>query len=144
MIDRKGRDRLALALRRYLIGRITNDDLEEVDVDWRDRGAMAVKQRSWHLYSDHHSYYRTGKDVLPWEVRREVARWIVFLSSSQEYLWPESRMDVGGWFWQKRRLEQFKQAGDFEVWPFIDQTAFNAARKAPRYFARRNIVPEGS
>ena len=43
MIDRKGRDRLALALRRYVVGRITNDDLEETEIDQRDRGAVAVK-----------------------------------------------------------------------------------------------------
>ncbi|MDP3739935.1 MAG: hypothetical protein Q8R02_21290 [Hyphomonadaceae bacterium] len=142
MIDRHGRDRLALALRRYVIGRITNDDLEEVEVDWRDRGAVAVKRRSWHLYSDHRCYYRKGKDALPWEVRREVARWIVFLGSNQEYVWPEYRLDVGPWFGRKRKTEQFMEAGDFAVWPFIDAAALQTALRAPRFFAHRAIQPD--
>lgn len=44
MIHRESRDRVALALRRYAVGRIANDDLDDMEVDWRDRGAVAVKQ----------------------------------------------------------------------------------------------------
>ncbi|MGZ5567444.1 MAG: hypothetical protein ACXWKG_10545 [Limisphaerales bacterium] len=52
MIHRASRDKLATALRQYVSGRITNDDLDDIDVDWRDRAAVAVKERSWSLYDD--------------------------------------------------------------------------------------------
>ena len=40
MICRPSRDRLALALRRYVAGHATNDDLSDVEVDWRDGEPM--------------------------------------------------------------------------------------------------------
>ena len=52
MIHRESRDRLAEALRQYVSGRITNDDLDSVDVDWRDRGAIAIQCMAWQLYDD--------------------------------------------------------------------------------------------
>jgi len=141
MIDRKGRNRLALALRRYAIGRITSDELEEIETDWRDRGVRAVHQMSWGLYSDGQGY-AVGQHALNWAVRRDLARWILFLRSEQEYLWPEYRFDAG-WlslFGKKRllkiggmearwnkRLQQFLEAGDGEVWPFINRAAYDEA-----------------
>lgn len=93
MIDRAGRDRIALALRRYAGKRITNDDLEEAAfADWRDRGAQAVAQLAWNLYSDHEQHRATGRHALDDSVRSDIARWIVFLHSDQEYLWPEMRL----------------------------------------------------
>lgn len=65
MIDRASRDRLATALRRYVSGRSTNDDLDRVDVDWRDRGAIAVKDRAWCLYDDTDQHRATGRHYLP-------------------------------------------------------------------------------
>jgi hypothetical protein len=142
MIDRKGRDRLALALRRYLIGRITNDDLEETEIDQRDLGVVAVKQASWHLYSDNCNHRAVGRHAISPETRRQVARWIVFLCSDQEYLWPEYRLDVG--FRLGRKWRAFKQAGDPAMWPFLDQAGLDAARRAPRFFAYRRGQPHSS
>lgn len=117
MIDRKSRDALAIALRHYCAGLITNDDLDEVLVDWRDRGAVAVKQMSWQLYSD------------------------------QEYLWPEysfiqivnwpMNLLTFGWWetWKKRRWDEFLEAGDFSVWPFCDKAGFEQAKISPRLMA---------
>lgn len=152
MIDRAGRDRLALALRRYVVGRITSDDLECVETDWRDRGARAVHQISWNLYSDNWGHYAVGSHAIHPEVRREICRWIVFLHSDQEYLWPEYsfiRICLP-WFGKRRpnlklgalevrwskKLEQFLEVGDREVWPFIDRASFDSVRLAPRFFAR--------
>ena len=44
MVHRESRDDLAIALRQYASRQITNDDLDCVVVDWRDRGAVAVKE----------------------------------------------------------------------------------------------------
>lgn len=52
VIHRASRHQLALALRRYASRRLTYDELDSASVDWRDRGAVAVKQMEWHLYDD--------------------------------------------------------------------------------------------
>jgi hypothetical protein len=89
MIHRQSRRRLALALRRYAATRITNVQLDEIDVDWRDRGAVAVKEMAWGLYDDLYTHKAVGRHALNRDVRRMVARWVVFLMSDEEYLWPE-------------------------------------------------------
>lgn len=61
MIHRDSRNRLAEALRHYVSGRITNDELDDVEVDWRDRGAVAVKQMAWQLYDDLRTHYVEGE-----------------------------------------------------------------------------------
>lgn len=126
-----------MALRRYVSCRITNDDLDDVDVDWRDRGAVAVKQMAWSLYDDMSQHYAKGRHALRGNVRKEIARWILFLRSDLEYLWPEySFMQVTapmaniftfGWYKRRKdqRLEEFKQAGDFDYWPFISKGDFD-------------------
>ena len=52
MIDRPSRNKLATAIRQYVSGRITNDNLDDIEIDWRDSGALAVKERAWSLYDD--------------------------------------------------------------------------------------------
>ena len=70
MIDRDSRNRLAEAFRQYASGRITNDDLDAVAVDWRDKGAAAVKLQAWSLYSDLKKHY-VGNRLLPRSKDRE-------------------------------------------------------------------------
>ena len=89
MIHRPSRDSLALALRRYAARHITNDQLEAVAVDWRDRGAVAVQDMAWRLYDDMYTQKAVGPHALLPATRRAVARWVVFLQSDQEYLWPD-------------------------------------------------------
>ena len=89
MIHRKSRDDFAQALRQYVSGRISNDDLELVDIDWRDRGANAVAAMAWQLYDDNYEHRATGKHRICKEDRRAIARWIAFLHSDEEYVWPE-------------------------------------------------------
>lgn len=149
MIDRQSRDRLALALRRYVACRITNDDLHAIDVDWRDRGAVAVKGMSWQLYSDNYQHRADREHRLSGNDRRIVARWIIFLHADKEYLWPEFSfysaknlfmiiLTLGAWRRHQRRLfEEFCAAGDFECWPFISAADFQSALSRPRYLSRK-------
>ena len=145
MIDRVSRDKLATALRQYVSGRITNDDLDGIVVDWRDSGAVAVKERAWCLYDDLHDHKAVGKYHLDRAARDEIARWIVFLHSNVEYTWPRYSFDqiinwpmkllTLGW-WEKNReriFEQFKAAGDYSVWPFVTKEDFETALENPRY-----------
>lgn len=145
MTHRPSRDALALALRRYVSRRITNDQLDSVAVDWRDRGAVAVQGMAWRLYDDMYTHKAVGKHRLSPAARHEIARWVAFLHSSQEYAWPEYNLihatpGIGslltfGWWGRKeaRRWREFTEAGDFDVWPFIDRRSELEARSAPRF-----------
>ena len=148
MIHRPSRETLALALRRYVSSQITNDDLDDVDVDWRDRGAVAVKEMAWSLYDDMHEH-RVGNDLPRGsEARKTIALWIVFLHSDAEYLWPEhSFIQVFNWplniltfgWWERnkaRRWQQFLEAGDFAAWPFCARSELEEAVSSPRFFVR--------
>jgi len=151
MIHRQSRDALALAIRRYVSGRITNDDLDDIAVDWRDRGAAAVKEMAWNLYDDNDNHRAVGKHHLNKSVRREIARWIVFLHSDQEYIWPEysfiqiwnwpANLLTFGWWerWKSRRLQAFKEAGDFSVWPFTRRADFVEVVLRPRLLSGREV-----
>lgn len=149
MICRSSRDRLALALRRYAAGRISNDDLDCIDVDWRDRGAVAVQQCAWGLYSDTHQHFATGRHKISSDGKRVVARWIVFLHSNTEYVWPEySLIQIVNWplnlltlgWWERRksiRRREFEESGDVTAWPFVHRADLDTEARSPRYFAKR-------
>lgn len=147
MIHRASRERLALALRRYVARRITNDGLAAVSVDWRDRGAAAVQQMAWRLYDDLYTHRASGRHALTRAGRRMVARWIVFLQSDLEYVWPEYNFVQAspafvswltlGWYGHvhRRRWREFLEAGDFEAWPFVSKEAAAQAATRPALLA---------
>ena len=144
MIHRESRKVLAEALRHYVSGQITNDDLDSVEVDWRDRGAIAVKEMAWSLYDDLEQHKATEKHYLNDEARREIAKWVVFLHSDNEYLWPEySFIQIINWpmniltlgWWErmkKKKWEQFLEAGEYEAWPFCSKAELKKAVSKPR------------
>lgn len=147
MIHRPSRDRLALALRRYAARRLTNDDLDGTEVDWRDRGAIAVQQMAWRLYEDTCQHKAQGRHALDRQARRMIARWIVFLHSDREYLWPEySFIGIVNWpmnlltlgWWERRkqaRWAQFLEAGEYEAWPFSSRQDVLHETARPRLLA---------
>ncbi|MCX6546119.1 MAG: hypothetical protein NTV05_17125 [Acidobacteria bacterium] len=149
MIHRASRDRLAERLRHYVSGRITNDDLDEVEVDWRDRGAVAVKQMAWQLYDDTKNHFVEGRLPRGSVGRRTVSRWIAFLYSNEEYFWPEySFIRIVNWplnlvtfgWWERmkrRKWEEFLEAGDFEAWPFCRKDVLRVIVREPRLLAGR-------
>jgi hypothetical protein len=149
MIDRNSRDRLALGLRRYVSGRISNDDLDVVRVDWRDRGAVAIKEMAWALYDDNYNHRAIGRHALHKEGKREIAKWILFLHSDREYLWPEyTFIQIYNWplnlltfgWWERQKMHHFQEfceAGDFSCWPFLTARELAEARATPRFLVRR-------
>ena len=151
MIDRTSRGRLALALRRYVAGRIHNDDLDGTHVDWRDRGAVAIKQMAWNLYNDTYQHFAVGKNVISRKSRRAIARWIVFLHSDREYLWPEYSFEqVSGiltFVLFSRRCErlwkEFCATGDIESWPFQNESEMKAETLLPRLLSGRPNISSG-
>src|SRR5262249_10627471 len=138
-------------LRRYVAGRISNDDLDDIAVDWRDRGAVAVRQAASGLYSDNKHHYATGKHAITDDGKRIIARWVVFLHSEHEYLWPEySFIQSVNWplnlltfgWWERCkavRRREFQEAGDFAAWPFVRMADSDDAARRPRYFASRRV-----
>jgi len=147
MICEHSRDRLALALRRYVAGRISNDDLDSIQVDWRDRGAVAVKRMAWRLYDDNRHHFAKGRHAIGRGSKRIIAKWIVFLHSDKEYLWPDySFIQFSNWplnlltfgWWERRkslRRKEFEEAGDFAAWPFVAMADLDDASQRPRYLA---------
>jgi hypothetical protein len=149
VIHRESRDRLAQALRQYVSGHLSNDELDDVEVDWRDRGAVAVKEMAWGLYDDTRHHYVEGRSPRGSVGRKTVARWIAFLHSCEEYIWPEySFLQIVNWpmnlltfgWWERmkrRKWEQFLEAGDLDVWPFCRREDLEAAIRKPKLLAGR-------
>lgn len=145
MIDRPSRDKLVLALRRYAAGRTTNDELESAVGNSEDRAISAVEDMAWRLYDDMVRHRATGRHALSREMRRMLARWVVFLRTDCEYAWPsyalrqsenalgQSMLDLftGGRSSLKKRQEwqAFVGAGDFEVWPFLHKRDEESVRR---------------
>jgi hypothetical protein len=149
MVHPESRKRLAEALRHYVSGQITNDDLNAVVVDCRDRGAVAVYEMAWGLYDDTSQHKATGRHHLGKDVRRTISRWIAFLYSDEEYLWPEySFIQIVNWpfnlltfgWWEKmkrRKWEQFLESGDFTVWPFCNKVQLQKIIQRPTLLSGR-------
>ena len=148
MIHRESRDRLAEALRHYVSGQITNDDLDSVIIDRCDRGAKAVQDAAWQLYDDMYQHKATGRHVINKEGRKIIARWVTFLYSEKEYLWPEyPLLQIFNWpmnlitfgWWErmkKRKWEQFEECGDIDAWPFCSRSELEEVIKKPRLLAK--------
>ncbi len=146
MIDRPARDRLALLLRRFAIGRITNDDFEHSPPQHSDDPAIdAIRNRAWQFYDDIRVYRFVGDDRLTPEVRREFVRWIAFLRSDRPYEWPPYRfvycehpiLDLlfGRVFWRRsrNRWRAFALRGHFDVWPFLRRSDLKEALRRPTF-----------
>lgn len=77
MVDRKARDQMGFLLRRLAAGRISeiefDDALEMLPLSGQDRVIDAIFEESFSVES---------------ASRHDVARWILFLQSEAEYLWP--------------------------------------------------------
>jgi hypothetical protein len=157
MIDRKSRNITAAVLRRLMSGKITNDEFENTLAGAcnADPAISAIGQMGWLLYSDLHEHYLVGKDrVGPFD-RREVIRWILFLDSDFEYVWPKLNLPgvdplrrVRRLPWlhpfsdgvSKRDAAKFLEAGDYFAWPFASRAQFKYALRNPRRLAGRQAA----
>ncbi|MGH7490040.1 MAG: hypothetical protein ACREMY_31205, partial [bacterium] len=90
MVDRAGRDRLAACIHQLAAGVLTNYDFEdEAEFDSTDRAIAAVfRGGPWLLYDDFPKYRLRGKCRLDPRVRKEAARWVLFLKTNLPYEWP--------------------------------------------------------
>ncbi|MBX7247044.1 MAG: hypothetical protein K1X53_16215 [Candidatus Sumerlaeaceae bacterium] len=88
VLDRAGRDRAAELLRKLADGEITTDEFADSYPMSDDRGVRAMRQAGWLLYDDLREHKLIGKDALPAEGKAEVARWILFLRTDDDFLYP--------------------------------------------------------
>ena len=112
---------------------------------------------AWGFYDDTHTHKATGRHYLNRSARREISRWIVFLYSDEEYIWPEyDLLRIVNWplnlltfgWWERmkeRKWKQFVEAGDFAVWPFckreqLDRVTNNAMLLSGRRNNRNSAI----
>lgn len=84
MIDRTSRSKLVLGLRRYAAKIITNDDLQYLWSRSDNLAVNAVEAMAWRLYCDMSGHRAQGRHALTKEMRRAVARWVLFLRTDYE------------------------------------------------------------
>ena len=137
MIDRKSRDKLAETLRQYTSGRITNDTLDDLKINNEDCGVQAVKEASWFLYDDLWEHKAVGKNRLDKVTRNEVSKWIVFLQSDEEYLWPRPSIfqKIGSILTLGLYKLNTSSSEKKEAWPFFTTESLENALKKPKLFS---------
>jgi hypothetical protein len=92
VIDRVGRSRLALQLRRLASGRLTNAEFDSVRLDSsQDEALVALGDAGWSLYDDSLVYRLRGRRALAPDTLEAVARCVLFLDSDLPYEWPPLR-----------------------------------------------------
>jgi hypothetical protein len=135
---------LAMGIRRLASARITNLEFEDqlpAEV-WssRDAGVQAIRWAAWMLYDDLREHRLDGLHALGRLGRRQVARWILFLKSEEEYRWPQLPLwlrllllpaNLLTFNFIGRALRRWlDRGGDTEVWPFMRRSDLMRAIQA--------------
>ncbi len=146
MIDRTTRDKLADAIHSLIAGFISNNMfnewLFEHEFDpwsephtYPDPAIGPIVEHAYCLYDDLHEYKLFGKHKLSRNQYRDCLRWIIFLQSDVEYVWPPflftNRLDTLDrllsivTFGKYRSVHasnmsysEWKESADHRVWPF--------------------------
>lgn len=144
-VHRESRRHVARLLRRAAAGHIGGeqfeDELMKVDTSG-DRGLDAVVSAACFLYDDYFELTPEDEAKLSREGRREVARWVLFLLSGEEYRWPNwsplkavgftillpLHLLTWGRLWDFiERKEAEHHGGHRELWPFHSPAQLAAA-----------------
>lgn len=131
MIDRSARDRAIACIRAFLAGKLTERELHGLyPKTSTDRAVTAIYGNGVNLLES-----GTGRALLADEkrqsqdVRRQAARWILFLKSDLEYEWPQwppvhpilfatlAFFTLGHSSTVMR--ERYIRSGELGLWPFI-------------------------
>ena len=143
MIDRKARNRLSELLRSLASGQISNDEFEDSIPDSKDNAINEVFfNGGWLLYSDMKEYKLINKNSLEPVVKKEVAKWVLFLKSNYEYCWPRVpytqrvlytlTFGLFGSSYEK----VWAASGNVDVWPFLKTEDFNKAKEQHGYLGK--------
>lgn len=153
MIDRTARRQAAETIRHFVTSQITNKEfIRRYPHSKEDPAIWALDDTVWCLYDDIRTHRLAGDYALTKEFKTEVARWLLFLYSDAEYVWPKigkpGFRQTPSWFcrilpFAQKRFETFRAAGDYSVWPFLRREDFEAARRKAKLLggnSQREIV----
>jgi hypothetical protein len=138
MVDRTKRKEGLKTLRDLLDARITNDEfISRFPRTEKDPALVAILQAAWMQLSDRRVHKMTGRDCPPPKLRAVLERCCVFLGTDLEFQWPTSKSRIGKGLLQLIGLgrpieaadQEYKSAGDFEVWPFLSRSDYEASAK---------------
>ena len=152
MIHRPSRNQLALQLRRYLNGRITNWDLDDSGDRLEDDGASEIWEIIWTTYSDFPKFRAVGDRQVEGDLRQQYLRAILFLDSDLEYEWPPWAIGAPCFLWLRNlltrgragrefdaaeaaRIKSWEEAGDSTIWPFVRKSDYDTALQSARRLA---------
>lgn len=144
MIDRSSRDKTAELLRHLISGQITNFDFEEQLPSSKDAAIEAITSSAWCFYDDFEKHKLKGNKALSKDLKKKLARWIMFLYTDLEYEWPPisapglrplNHSLISRLLGNPAKERKFMIFGEYEVWPFISKKAFLDATKIPRLLA---------
>jgi hypothetical protein len=101
---------------------LTRDELAAVEFAAErstDRAVLELCDEIYWAFVNYGPQRLTGRHALSREQRRNVARWVLFLRSSEPYEWlPRTKWDeLRALF----RLQAWHRGGAIEVWPFVSQ-----------------------
>ena len=143
MIDRSARNKLAELLRSLAAGLITNDEFEDSIPESTDRAITEIfSNGGWLLYSDLKEYKLKEKCQLEAVVKKEVAKWVLFLKSNDEYNWPyvplieRALHTLTFGLFGASYAEAWAIAGDVDVWPFLKAEHFSKAKEEHGYLGK--------
>lgn len=149
MIDKEARKKTAELIRHLVSGQISNYQFEDTIPASSDLAISEVFQHgAWMLYSDFPEYKLIKKNRIPDNNRPEIAKWILFLQTDEEYKWPKyppfhpflylvaNLLTFG--FVSKQSFKKWKTAGDFDVWPFISREDYKKANSNPTYLSGKS------
>ena len=122
---------------------ISNDTFEKSIPPSEDKAINEVFcNGGWRLYSDMKEYKLKGNDALEQLVKKEVARWVLFLKSNEEYSWPNVSAlqrvlhTVSFGLLGTSYAKVWASSGDVEVWPFLKVAHFTKARAEHGYLGK--------
>ena len=150
--ERLRRDRAIALLRALVAGKLTNDEFEDRFVanldprprhEWDDRTLWAIRTQIWKYWNDLKAPHRLeGPDALSPEVKKFIARWILFLQTDHSNEWRRTDITLGSFFKSPARALRWLSGGrwqpeavedlDVTIWPFYRAEDLAAAKLRPR------------
>ncbi len=140
MIDTEARKIAAEVTRRFVAGQISNFKFEDQFPASKDPAMKAIEDTLWCFYDDFEEHCIKGKWAVPDATQSIMWRWVMFLYSDEEYLWPTIRFPgvrpiqfglLGKIFNRHKRQHEFLNSGDIEFWPFISKASYLKAKQNP-------------
>lgn len=142
MIDRNARNLAAQTIRHYVCGVITNREFEERYPRSKvDPIIRTLDDSLWAIYDDIGTHKLTGESAVSRDLKRRIARWLLFLYSDCEYRWPKLSdagfrdLPASSWygkfirtvFGYEERSLAFMRCGNYGVWPFLTRDEYKNA-----------------